>query len=180
MNYVMFNAPAHSELMRYASEVNSEAEIAKAPPCFVAAIMWRETGGQNIYQTGVPRGPGCGVGLTQITSGVDWSNIDDPMLDDFHLMLPADNLYACSAYYAVPLLSRAARLQRDNSNAFDASCRGQLAFAAAAGYNAGWTAVLRAVAKGIDADAFTTNGYAADVLAKYKALVEESSRQAGR
>lgn len=179
MNFVTFNAPSHLELMAYASELNSESTIAKAPPCFIAAIMWRETGGQNIYQRDMPHSPGCGVGLTQITSSVDWSNPDDPTLAGFHLMKPADNLYVCAAYYAVPLLSNAERLQRDNPRAFDVSCRGQRAFAAAAGYNAGWGKVLLAIAKGVDADTYTTNNYAADVLAKYETLVEESQKHAG-
>lgn len=160
--------------MVYASAVNNEAQIAKVPPCLLAAIMWRETGGTNEYQIGMPHAPGCGVGLTQITSNVEWSNPDDPTLDGFHLMKPADNLYVAAAYYLAPLLANAARAQRDVPAAFEASCRGQQVFAVAAGFNAGWGAVQRALAEGVDADRFTTDAYAGDVLVKYEELVTES------
>jgi hypothetical protein len=174
MDFVVFNAPAHPALMTWQSEINSESEIARIPPCLLAAIIWRETGGTNEYQIGMPHAPGCGVGLTQITEGVNWSNPDDPTLHGYRLMKPADNLYVAAAYFLAPLISDAVRAQRDRAQAFAIACRGQDVFAVAAGYNSGWGAVMRAMDASVDADHFTTNNYASDVLSKYAVLVADS------
>jgi len=175
MDYIHFHAPSHPALMQWQSPINNESEIAKIPPCLLAAIVWRETGGVNELQIGVPTGPGCGVGLTQITSNVDWSNISDPTYAGYHIYTkPADNLYVAAAYYLAPLLASAARAQRDYPAEFTVSCHGQQVVFVAAGYNAGLGAVQNAMAQGVDVDIFTTNGYAADCLSKYESLVAES------
>lgn len=175
MNDVRFNAPEHPALMAYQNAINGEAEIAKIPPCLLAAIVWRESGGQNILQLGVPPGPGCGVGLTQITSGVDWTDIAHPRYQGYDLLDPADNLYVAAAFFLAPLVSQAARAQRDTPAPFALSCKGQIVYAVAAGYNAGWGAVQKAMFRGVDADEYTSNNYAKDVLGKYALLVQESS-----
>ncbi|MGH7738331.1 MAG: transglycosylase SLT domain-containing protein [Candidatus Tyrphobacter sp.] len=175
MDFVRFNAPSHPALMVYASAVNTEADIAHCPPCLLAAIMWRETGGTNELEIGVPPGPGCGVGLCQITSNVTWSSLSDPTYDGYHILTkPADNLYVAAAYYITPNLANAARAQRDNPAAFALACEGQEVMAVAAAYNGGWGIVQRAMDRSVSVDRFDTNGYGADVLRKYITLVSES------
>ena len=174
MDFVRFSAPSHPALMAYQHDINGEAEIAKIPPCLLAAIVWRETGGRNILQIGMDPGPGCGVGLTQITSDVDWSVPGKPTYEGYALLVPADNLYVAAAFFLAPDLAAAARLQRDDPAGFAAACRGQQIYAAAGAFNGGEGALRTAVAQGVDFDAFTTNDYASDVLAKYLALVTES------
>ena len=175
MNFVRFDAPNHPVLMTFQDAINGEAEIAKIPPCLLAAIVWRESGGQNILQEGVPPGPECGVGLTQITAGVDWSNPSAPTFQGYPLLNCADNLYVAAAFFLAPLISQAARAQRDTPSAFETACRGQIIYAVACGYNAGWGKVRRAMAEGVDCDSFTSNNYAKDVLGKYALLVDEST-----
>ena len=175
MNFVSFNAPDHPALMVFQHDINGEAEIAKIPPCLLAAIVWRESGGQNILQEGMAPGPGCGVGLTQITAGVDWTNPSRPTFQGYPLLDPADNLYVAAAFFLAPLISQAARAQRDYAASFALACKNQIIYAVAAGYNAGWGKVSLAMAQGVDCDTFTTNRYATDVLSKYELLVAEST-----
>ena len=175
MNFISFDAPNHPALMPYQHDINGEAEIAKIPPCLLAAIVWRESGGQNILQEGVAPGPGCGVGLTQVTAGVDWARPDAPSFQGYPLLDPADNLYVAAAFFLAPLVSQAARAQRDMPAPFALSCKNQIVYAVAAGYNAGWGAVQKAMFRGVDADEYTTNNYAKDVLGKYALLVDEST-----
>lgn len=176
MDNVLFNDPSHPALNALRSLINNEAQIAKVAPCLLAAIVARETGGRNVLQEGVAPGPGCGVGLCQITAGVDWSNLDVPTFQGYPLLNEADNLYVAGAYFLAPLVASAARVQRDNPHAFEVSCRGQIVYAVAAGYNAGWGEVQKALARGVDCDGGTTDGYAADVLAKYEEFVAASHR----
>lgn len=178
MDYVRFDDPSHPALNALRSLINNESEIAKVPPCLLAAIVARETGGRNIFQTGMPKGPGCGVGLTQITAGVCWDEVDNPRFQGYPLLNQADNLYVAAAYFIAPLIASAARAQREDPHAFAVSCKGQIAYAVAAGYNAGWGAVQRALARGVDCDAYTTNGYAEDVFQKYVSFVEASHKSA--
>jgi hypothetical protein len=176
MDFVKFNDPSHPELMQYQNNIVYAAGQGNIPSCLLAAIVWRETGGKNILQIGVPPGPGCGVGLTQITSGVDWTDINDPKYQGYHLMQPADNLLVAATYFLKGLVQNAINAENNNPQAFQTSCRGQVIFAAACGYNAGWGAVTAAISAGVDADTKTTNGYGADVLAKYVALVTASHK----
>jgi len=178
MDFVKFNDPAHPALMQYRNDIQYAADQAGIPACLLAAIVWRESGGQNILQIGMQPGPGCGVGLTQITAGVDWSNPNDPTYQGYHLMQPADNLYVAATFFLKGLVQNAQNAEQNNPQAFTASCRGQIVFAAACGYNAGWGAVSAAMQQGVDADTKTTNGYGADVLAKYITLVNDSHNAA--
>jgi hypothetical protein len=174
MDFVQFNDPSQPALMAHRNDIQYAADQAGIPSCLLAAIVWRESGGQNVYQEGVPRGPGCGVGLAQITAGVDWSNPDDPTYQGYHLMTPADNLYVAANFFLKGLVQSASNAQAHDPLAFSNACRGQIVFAVACGYNAGWGAVQSALQQGVDADTRTTNGYGADVLAKYIALVNAS------
>jgi len=181
MNFVKLNVPSHPALQALRQQINDEAIIAKVPPCLLAAIVWRETDGKNILQYGadpntgiLPDGTTAGVGLTQITSGVDWSNPKDPTIHGYHLLKESDNLYVSAAYYLAPLMASAARAQRDNPSEFNVSCHGQQVYAIGAGYNGGWGTVQAAMANGTDADSNTTDGYATDLQAKFDSLVSES------
>lgn len=174
VDFVKFNVPAHPELMQYQNDIIYASGQANIPSCLLAAIVWRESGGQNIYQIGVPKGPGCGVGLTQITAGVDWTNTNDPTYQGYHLMTPSDNLFVAANYFLKGLVQSAQNAETNNLAAFQKSCRGQIVFAVACGYNAGWGAVSAAMNQGVDADTKTTNGYGADVLSKYIELVNAS------
>lgn len=174
MDFVAFKSPSHPALNALAAKINAEAMIAKIAPCLLAAIVARETGGQNILQEGMAPGPGCGVGLCQITAGVDWSSITQPTFHGYDLLDESDNLYVAAAWFLSPLVTSAERVQEASPAAFQRSCRGQVVYAVAAGYNAGWGEVQNALLLGTDADGGTTNGYAVDVLAKYAAFVAES------
>ena len=176
MNFVDFHSPTHPALNALARTINAEARIAKVPACFLAAIVNRETGGRNIFQTGMPLGDGCGVGLTQITSGVVWNKakMDDPTFEGYHLMDEASNLYVAAAFFIAPLIQSALRLQRDAPVSFDRFGNGQVAYYAAAGYNEGWNAVLSRFDQGIDPDGGTTDNYAKAVAAMYDAFVNEA------
>jgi hypothetical protein len=56
------NVPWRPALQAYAAQYSAAAEATDlVQPCMLAAIVARETAA------------GCGVGLTQITSGVDWT-----------------------------------------------------------------------------------------------------------
>jgi len=174
MDFVRFNAPDSPGVNQWASAINNEAAIAEIPPCLLAAVVSRETGGQNILQHGMAPGPGCGVGLTQITSGVDWSDIHDPRLHGYHLMDPGQNLYVAAAYYLAPLVKDANRLSQTDIVSYKKFGGGQMAYYVFAGYNAGWGAVQEAIARGIDPDAYTTNHYASDTFRRYMDFVRAS------
>ena len=178
MDFVAFSSPSNPALNSWRAVINNEASIAGVPPCLLAAIIARETGGQNILQKGMTPGPGCGVGLTQITEGVLWSVISNPTLHGYSLLDPAQNCYVASAYFLSPLITSAAREQKNQPQAFNISCQGQIIYAVACGYNAGWGTVMSAMENSEDADHFTTNYYAHDVLAKYVAFVQESHNNA--
>lgn len=178
MDFVPYHDPGRPALNAWAGIINKEAGRA-FPPCLVAAVMNRETGGANVFQKGMPKGPGCGVGLMQITSSVDWSNVDDPMLYGYHLMRPEDNIHCAVAFYLVPALIVAARLQQNDPQGFEAACHGQLAYGVAAAYNAGPGALQKAVAGRFDVDTLTTNDYASDVFDTYVAMAGASHLMAG-
>lgn len=148
----VFNVEWHPELMKYAAAYTTAAQSAagRVTPCMLAAIVERESGGQNIYQAGIAHGPGCGVGLTQITFGVDWSDPAHPVYPKYgDLFDPAINLKVAAVEFLAPLLGQFP----DNHRA---------AFAA---YNAGAGAVSRALAQGKDPDSVTARGdYGSDVF----------------
>jgi hypothetical protein len=174
MDFVTFKSPSHPALNALAAQINSEAKIAGIPPCLLAAIAMRETGGKNIFQYGMPHAPGCGVGVCQITAGVNWSNAAAPTFAGYKLLDVADNLYVAAAYFLRPLMTDAARWQRDDPAGFQAAFEGQQAYAIAAGFNAGEGADLRALQLRRDVDASTTDDYAHGVFAFYTAFVAES------
>ncbi len=174
MDMVKFCVPSVPAVNQWADAINLACEGTNVPPCLLAAIVMRETGGRNILQEGVPPGDGCGVGLCQITYGVDWSSMDHPSYDGLDLLRPSSNLHVAVYSFLTGLVANAISAQAKYPASFRAACRGQVAFAAAAGYNSGWGEVERAIVLGINADQYTTDGYASDVLRKYEAFVAES------
>ncbi len=137
-----FNVTWHPALMAYAAQYTAAAQkTSHVTPCMLAAIANRETGGTNELQIGVPPGEGCGVGITQITAGVDWSNLADPCYPGYgSLMNPQINLEVCAAAFLEPLLQR---FSGDHQSAF-------------AAYNVGAGNVEEELAKGLSPDAWTT------------------------
>ena len=99
-----FNVSWHPALMAYASQYTVAAQkTAQVTPCMLAAIANRETGGTNELQIGVPPGPGCGVGITQITAGVDWSNVNDPVYPGYGSLMDTQvNLTVCAVVFLEP------------------------------------------------------------------------------
>jgi hypothetical protein len=173
MDFVKFSAPAHPALNALAQQINDEAVIGKVPPCALAAIVMRESGGQNIFQRGMPKGPGCGVGLTQITAGVDWTNPDDPRFQGYRLLDPQQNLYVAAAFFLAPAINQCLVL-REQKAAVMAQFSDEILYFAFAAYNAGFGAVSSAINNGSDPDARTTSTYAAGTLAFYHDFLQSS------
>src|SRR5580692_9393946 len=89
-----FRVPWRPALQQYSALYTEAVEGCKlADPCMLAAIVAQESGGANILQRGMAPGPGCGVGLGQITSGVDWSDPIHPKFQGYDLFDPLQNLH---------------------------------------------------------------------------------------
>jgi hypothetical protein len=174
MDLIAFKYPSDPDVNRWAAEINYACEGTTVPPCLLAAIVKRESLGLNVFQEGVPRGAGCGVGLCQITYGVDWSDVNQPTYDNLNLLVPSSNLHVAVNNFLEPLVAQATAAQRGQPIAFAASCKGQVAYAVAAGYNAGWGAVEAAMLQNVDADTKTTDQYAQAVFERYLAYVAAS------
>jgi len=161
-NKPAFNVPWHPALMAYAAQYTAAAQAtAQVTPCMLAAIVNRETGGQNELQIGVAPGPGCGVGLTQITAGVDWSNINAPAYPGYGSLMDTQiNLKVCAEVFLEPLLQQFAG---DHQSAF-------------AAYNVGAGNVQQELAEGLSPDAWTTGAnYGQSVFRDWIDFVAASS-----
>ena len=112
-------------------------------------------------------GPGCGVGLCQITYGVDWTNLTRPTLNGYDLLDPYSNLYVAANFFLGPAVSECKQAQSTFADKYQASCAGQIVYGAAVAFNAGWDAVQMAMDRGIDADEYTTDRYATYVFDRY-------------
>jgi hypothetical protein len=177
MDDIEFAAPDHPGVNQWAVSINNQARAAKIPPCALAAIVANETGGRNVFQEGMPHGPGCGVGLCQITSGVDWTNSDAPTYQangqSWELLDPSSNLYVAARYYLQPALNDLLD-DRVKRQAAYARFSGEILYFTFAAYNAGLGEVLSCVAAGDDPDAYTTDHYAARALKFYHQFLVES------
>jgi hypothetical protein len=158
-------------LSLYERDINAAALQASVPACLLAAIVMRESRGRNILQVGMPAGPGCGVGLCQITYGVDWSDIKNPTLNGYALLIPRNNLLVAATYYLAPAISECSQFEQTKPLLFNVCSRGQIAYGAAAVYNGGWGAMQSAIGNGNDVSNYVTGGddgpYCVDVYAKY-------------
>lgn len=146
-----FHVAWHPELMQYAASFHTAAsETAAVDSCMLAAIVLRESGGQNILQIGMQPGPECGVGICQITYNVDWSNLLTPSYPGYGSLLdPNTNLRVAASVFLDPLLT----IFPGNH------------IAAFAAYNCGPSAVENALRSGRTPDSVTTNkNYGSDVF----------------
>jgi hypothetical protein len=103
-----FNVPWHSALMQYAAQYSVAAGTRGAEsvdPCMLAAIVNRESQGRNIFQIGMPHAPGCGVGLCQITAGVDWADPANPTFNGLSLFDTQSNLVIAATDFLQPALT---------------------------------------------------------------------------
>jgi hypothetical protein len=147
--------------MQYAAQYDQAAqETACVDPCMLAAIVNRESGGQNILQEGVPAGPGCGVGLCQITYGVDWETLTAPTYPGYgSLFDPLVNLRVAATAFLQPTLEQ---FPYNHIAAF-------------AAYNLGVGGVQQELAQGLSPDAYTTdNDYGRDVFTDWINFVAAS------
>jgi hypothetical protein len=181
MDFIRFNDKSHAAIFGIASDINSEAEIGKVPPCALATTVDIESGGRNVLQEGTDTktmllddGTRPGVGWCQITAGVDWSNLAHPTYQGYDLWKTDDNLYVAAAFFLAPAISNAIRLQRDDPTGFSRWGDGQVLFYAFAGYNEGWGNVMRRYNAGENPDDSTTDGYAARSIAVYNEFVAAS------
>jgi hypothetical protein len=118
-----------------------------------AAVVQRESGGQNILQEGMPPGAGCGVGLCQITYGVNWASPSSPCFPGFgDLFNPLINLRVAATQFLQPALEQ---FPYNHIAAF-------------AAYNLGISAVQQEIAEGLDPDARTAgSNYGYDVFTNW-------------
>ena len=179
MDFITFSPrDLTSGVGKWASIINKQAKVAHVPPCALAAIVANETGGQNIFQAGVPRGPGCGVGLAQITAGVDWDNVDQPAYHDpqgktWLLLAPPSNLYVAAQWFLAPAIDEceALRAARPGTMAFWSP---EILFFAFAAYNEGYGKLRNAVLENENPDRFTTDDYATRAMAFYRQYLSEA------
>lgn len=137
-----FLMPRRPALMQYTELFDQAAkETASVDPCMLAAIVNHESGGRNVIHDCAAPGPGCGVGLCRIASGVVWSKSASPNYPGFGDPLdPLTNLRIAATEFLQPALD-------------------QFPFnhiAAFAAYNLGIDAVREEIAEGLDPDERTT------------------------
>lgn len=178
MDFVDFAPHEETGVGKWVGQINKQAKIARVPPCALAAIVANETGGQNIFQIGVPRGPGCGVGLCQITAGVDWSDIDQPAYHDpqgktWALLAPAANLYVAGQWFLAPAIDECEALRDSRPGAMN-FWSPEILFFAFAAFNAGYGTVRSAVLEGTNPDRFTTDDYAIRAMEHYHQYLAEA------
>lgn len=177
MDFTAFSSPSHPAVNAYAKAINAAAIDANVPPCALAAIVLVESGGQNILQKGMPPGPGCGVGLCQITSGVNWQDKANPLYyagnQSYQLLDPESNLFVAARFFLAPAIRECIHLRYLHPTAFNTWSPEVIYFTFAA-YNAGFGEVEDSVLHQHDPDAWTTNEYAHRALDAYHAFLKES------
>ena len=178
MDFVAFTAPNRPALDRWKVSINNQAHAANVPPCALAAIVMRETGGRNVLQDGMPVGPGCGVGLCQITANVNWSDKNGPTYGttNFNMLDPSSNLYVAAEFFLAPAIKECLLLREKFGQQMNA-INSEILYFAFAAYNAGFGAVQSAIWAGHDPDSFTTDHYAQGTLDFYHEFVSTAHRQ---
>ena len=166
MDFIAYNDASNPAVDRWAALINSSAAAAGVPPCALAAIVERESGGNPNARSG-----DGGWGLAQVTYGVDANGIytatGQKMLD------PASNLQVAATSFLAPALKECLLLRERYGTAMNAINSEVLYFAFIA-YNAGFGAVSKAAASGSDPDNASTNHYGAGTLAIYHRDVDRS------
>jgi hypothetical protein len=182
MDSVAFADKSVPAIFALAASINGEAAYTKVPPCALAAIIANETGGKNELQEGadpatglLPDGTQCGVGVCQITDGIDqpW-NPKRPTYAGFDLLNPAQNMFVACEYFLAPAIKFAQGLQVADPEKFAQFGDGQVLFYAFAAYNEGEGAVKERFEGGQNPDNGTTDGYAARAMKAYIGFVAAS------
>jgi hypothetical protein len=145
-----FDVSWHPSLMQYASLYTKAANLCKnVEPCMLAAITNRESGGRNVIQAGtnlttmlLGDGTRPGVGVCQITAGVDWTDLKSPKFETFELWDPLSNITVAARFFLQPGLDQ---FPNDHRAAFDS-------------FNLGGGGVQQEIAHGVDPNALTTGG----------------------
>ena len=180
MDFRPYTDASNSPIYKYRDVINAQAIATNVPACALAAIVEVESGGQNVFQAGFPRGDGCGVGLCQITYDVNWSKPEAPTYNGEALLTPRSNLYVAGRYFLRPALDAAISLRGDYSPFMNTVGNGQLLYWAFAAYNSGVSAIASAARHKRDPDDGTTDNYAARALVIYLRNVEKSLEVAAR
>ena len=137
--------PWRPDIMAYEPAIDWAVDSAgnrSVSPMMVAAIIDRESNWRNIFQEGVERGTGCGVGLCQVTYGVDWTDMNKPKFRGVDLTVPRYNIAVAIRNFLLPALQA---FPNSHQEAFDA-------------YNLGIGGVQGEIAAGESPDTFTTGG----------------------
>lgn len=179
MDFVPFVVPTSWGWPQGLSDiVNQKARLAGVPSVALGTILEMETEGHNIFQRGVTRGPGCGVGECQITYDVDWTNLDNPLFygkkhrwRTYQLIQQHDNIECAAVEFLAPAIVQAVALALQYPGTPWSENAIYLAFAV---YNAGYDAVSTQLELGLDPDLATTDGYAGRAFALYEAAREKS------
>jgi hypothetical protein len=136
-----FMVPWRKALMKYAPLYTAAvAGCALTEPCMLAAIVDRESGGENLLQRGMIPGAGTGAGICQITWGVQWSGVFPFYPGYGNLMDPLTNLRVAAHEFLDPALRK---YPNDHIAAF-------------AAYNLGIQGVGLELAQHLSPDAWTT------------------------
>lgn len=166
MDFVAYKDASNSAINQWAALINQYAGASSIPPCALAAVVERESGGNKNAKS-----PDGGWGLAQITYGVDANGVytatGQNMLD------PASNLEVACKYFLGPAIKECLLLREQYSSTMN-GINGEILYFAFIAYNAGFGTVQKAVAAGNDPDAKSTNHYGAGTLAIYHRDVQRS------
>jgi membrane-bound lytic murein transglycosylase MltF len=139
------------------------------PPCALAAIVQRESGGDANARSG-----DGGWGLCQITAGVDSTGVFTQTGQ--HMLDPDANIAVAAKYFLAPAIAQCTTLRAQFAAQMDAISSEVLFFAFCA-YNAGFGSVQQAIANGRNPDNSTTNAYGSGTLNLYHTALAASHSQ---
>ena len=178
MDFVSFVVPSGwgNDFSKIVASIRNQAHAALVPSCALAAIVKRESNGQNIFQVGVPHSsPDCGYGYCQITFGANRADPEHPSYGidgkTYDLFDPSSNLFVAARGFLAPAITDMLRL-RDAIGVEKMS--NEILYYAFAAYNAGSFRVSQTIRGGGNVDNITTDNYASATLLFYKQAVTAS------